>query len=282
MGLLPTWSRGHALTVRRGYPQTMHWRFFRTPPLAGTANMGIDRALMDRARETGEGVVRVYEWRTPTISLGRNQTAIGHYDADLANAAGLDVLRRQTGGRAVLHHREITYAVVAPCDHDESLRMQYNTINEALVRALRTLTVDARIVERTMRMPKPGGAPCFEMPAPGEIAVGDAKLVGSAQLREDGAFLQHGSILVHDDQGLLEHASLRPGLPTALAPVATLHGTLGRDVAAAELADVLFSIVSDSWDKTATPLNKGEMDAVMRVAQDAEVLYLSPEWTWRR
>ncbi len=243
-------------------------------------NMGVDRALMDRARASGEGVVRVYEWSAPTISLGRNQSARGHYDAELARNAGLDVVRRQTGGRAVLHHREITYAVVAPCDDDASLRTQYNTINAALVSALRSLNVDAQIVERTMRMPKPGGSPCFEMPAPGEIAVGDAKLVGSAQLREEGAFLQHGSILVRDDQGLLAHASLRP--QPALAPVATLRDTLGRDVSAGEVADALFAVVAQAWDPAATPLNEDEVAAVMRRAQDAEVLFRSPEWTWRR
>src|SRR5687768_14706976 len=92
----------------------MRWRVLLTPPLPGADNMALDEALLERARDSGEAVARVYTWSRPTLSLGRNQTAAGRYDLALAAALGIDVVRRPTGGRAVLHHRELTYAVAAP------------------------------------------------------------------------------------------------------------------------------------------------------------------------
>lgn len=268
--------------ANESYPPTMLWRFLTSPPLRGTLNMAVDHALLERARQSNEGVIRIYEWSTPTVSLGRNQKAVGQYDAALARAGGVDVVRRLTGGRAVLHGREITYSVTAPCDSDVGLREQYNAINQALLAGLRALGVRADIVERRKRMPSPGGgaAPCFELPAPGEIAVDGAKLVGSAQVRENGAFLQHGSILVHNDQHLLARASLN-ALP-ALPSIATLSTLLKRDVATQEFAASLFAVVSRQWDRSATPLNEEETRHLMDAARKAEATYHSPEWTWRR
>ena len=100
----------------------MRWHLLLTPPLPGVDNMAIDDALMARARRTGEGVVRVYSWAEPTLSLGRNQWTAGVYSAERAHAVGVGVVRRATGGRALLHSREITYSVTAPAPPDESLR----------------------------------------------------------------------------------------------------------------------------------------------------------------
>src|SRR4051812_21636868 len=92
------------------------WRFLVTPPRSGAENMARDIALQERASRTGEAVFSIYSWSTPTLSFGRNQPAIGLYDLDKIQALGIDVVRRPTGGRAILHHREITYSVTAPID----------------------------------------------------------------------------------------------------------------------------------------------------------------------
>src|SRR4051812_35496724 len=105
------------------------WRFLLTPPASGAENMALDEALMDRARKTGEWVMRVYSWTRPTISLGRNQTARGHYELEAIRADDIDIVRRPTGGRAILHHREVTYSVTAPCDEAGDLRTSYARIN---------------------------------------------------------------------------------------------------------------------------------------------------------
>src|SRR5512142_1385967 len=100
----------------------MHWHLLVTPPAPGAENMAVDEALMDRARTSGEGVLRMYGWSAPTLSLGRNQIAKGRYDLARAAAEGIGIVRRPTGGRALLHHREITYSVTAPVQFGTTLQ----------------------------------------------------------------------------------------------------------------------------------------------------------------
>jgi lipoate-protein ligase A len=254
----------------------MLWHLLLTPPATGPLNMAIDEALLDRARATGEGVVRVYSWSRPTISFGRNQRACGAYDPARATAAGLDVVRRITGGRALLHHREITYSVTAPVQ-DDDLRTSYTRINALLVDALARIGVAAVVAGRTERLPPPGSAPCFELPAEGELVHAGRKLVGSAQVRDQGAWLQHGSLLVHDDQLRLRDAAVHELPP--IPPAATLHDALCREVQPAEFATALFGAVRNGWDAAAREMviDDGLADRARALADR----YAAPEWTWR-
>lgn len=254
----------------------MLWRLLLTPPATGPLNMAIDEALLDRARATGEGVVRVYSWSRPTISFGRNQRACGAYDPARAAAAGLDVVRRITGGRALVHHREITYSVTAPVE-DEDLRTSYAGINALLVDALARIGVAAVVAGRTERLPPPGSAPCFERPAEGELVHAGRKLVGSAQVRDHGVWLQHGSLLVHDDQVRLRDAAVDELPP--ISPAATLSEALCREVPPAEFASALFGAVRDRWDPAAREIMID--DGLADRARALTVRYATPEWTWR-
>lgn len=255
----------------------MNWRLLLTPPFGGARNMAIDEALLERARRTNEGVVRVYSWTRPTISFGRNQRACGVYDPALAERAKLDVVRRMTGGRALVHAREITYSVTAPVRDGEDLRGSYAQINALLVDALTRLGVSVTIAGRTARLASPSAAPCFELPAEGELMHDGRKLVGSAQVRHDGSWLQHGSVLVHDDQSRLQEASANGAL--ALARAATLREALQRDVTPGEFAAALFGAVRDTWDAEAAELPfDGVLDGRAAVL---EARYASAEWTWR-
>lgn len=256
----------------------MRWHLLLSPPADGARNMALDEALMARARRTGDGVVRVYEWAAPTLSLGRNQRARGVYTAERAGEAGVAVVRRPTGGRALLHHHEITYSVTAPAPAGVSLTASYQAINALLADTLRTLGVAAEVAEPGERFPPPGSAPCFERPAPGELHVGGRKLVGSAQYREQGALLQHGSILVHDDQAMVVRLAAAPvGTP---APAATLADLLGAAPSAAAFAEALFAAVRRTWDAGA-----GALADEASLALDAEAArrrYTDAAWTWRR
>ncbi len=260
----------------------MRWHLLLTPPLDGADNMAIDAALMARARRVGDGVVRVYSWAEPTLSLGRNQYAREVYSAQRVRAHALRVVRRATGGRALLHHREITYSVTAPAQPHESLARSYSAINELLLATLRTLGVDAQLSPSGERLPPPGSAPCFERPAPGEVMLDGRKLVGSAQCREHGAMLQHGSILVHDDQAIVaELAGLEEGtIPAA----ATLFGALGREPGPGEFADALFAEVRRSWDADAfaLPLDPSLDPSLDAARREARARFLDDSWTWRR
>jgi len=254
------------------------WRLLLTAPLDGVENMALDEALMARARATGEGVVRVYSWSAPTLSLGRNQRALGVYTAERSAARGVLVVRRATGGRALLHHREITYSVTAPAPAHESLARSYHAINGLLLTALHALGVAAQVAERAERLPPPASAPCFELPASGELMVDGRKLVGSAQYREQGAMLQHGSVLVEDDQALVAELSAVPVGTTM--PAATLFESLGRAPSPRDLADELFAAVRDAWDPTASVLDARACEG--DVLQLARARFSDHAWTWRR
>jgi lipoate-protein ligase A len=256
----------------------LRWALLRCPPASGAANMAVDEALLERARRTGEATLRVYAWARPTLSFGRHQKARDFYDAERLREAGVDVVRRPTGGRALLHDREVTYAVAAPETHGRTLRESYARINRLLVDALRALGVEARVASPTGRAPLPDGAPCFETATGGELVVGEAKLVGSAQWRQDGALLQHGSILVDDDQTLLAALASR-ALPV-VSPPATLRGALGRAPSMDEVADALFAAVRAREDAGARPL---AMDAeLLADVSRLQARYESDRWTWRR
>jgi lipoate-protein ligase A len=157
--------------------------------------MAVDVALA-RHRRPGEGVLRFYRWTRPTLSLGRHQSCELRYDPLAARGLGVEIVRRPTGGREVLHDRELTYAVIAPFAGPGSLRLLYAEINDALLHALALLGVSAERAPATGRVPSPNAGACFARPAPGEIMVGGRKLVGSAQVRIGPTILQHGSILL--------------------------------------------------------------------------------------
>lgn len=248
--------------------------------------MAVDEALMARARETGEWTLRVYAWSRPTLSLGRNQTARGGYDLGRLEAHGVDVVRRPTGGRAILHHREVTYSVTAPAADAGDLRESYARINRLLITALRALGVDA-IVAGTADAPRasndgstgqPGLLPCFHHPSPGEIMTDGRKLAGSAQWRCDGALLQHGSILVDDDQLQLASLMANPGPP--IPKPATLRDALGRAPSQREVADALFHSVRQLEDASARELCSDPL--LDEHTQALRSRYLDPAWTWRR
>src|SRR3954469_10190523 len=108
------------------------WRLLVAPPRSGAENMARDTALQARAARTGETVFTIYSWSAPTLSFGRNQPARGRYDLRMLRASGVEVVRRPTGGRAILHHREVTYSVTAPIDGSLPLRGTYTRINRIL------------------------------------------------------------------------------------------------------------------------------------------------------
>lgn len=254
------------------------WRLLTTPPGTGAENMALDEALMERARETGDWVLRVYAWSRPTISLGRNQSARGRYDLNEIARQTLDVVRRPTGGRAILHHREITYSVTAPVFDAGDLRESYERITRLLIDALRCLGVEAAAATPAKRAAAPGLSPCFDEPAAGELTVSGRKLAGSAQWRSEGALLQHGSILIEDDQSLL--AALTLGEVRPIPRPATLAESLGRVPSLSEVAASLGDTVRALEDPDMRTVT---IDAKLRARAEALVVrYLDDGWTWRR
>ena len=231
--------------------------------------MAIDHALLDRAAARGDAVLRIYAWSRPTLSLGMHERARVSRAALAAQAAqGVDVVRRPTGGRAVLHDHEVTYSVTAPV-RGVGLGDSYRAINALLIDAMARLGVRVTEAPRRGRATAPDGALCFAEPNVGELVASGGKLVGSAQRRDEHAMLQHGSILLEDDQVRL--GSLR---------AATLNGLLGRPVAFAEVRDALVAALAAALGVgTVDPLDDPSLPPATTAHRTR---YASDEWTWRR
>lgn len=212
-------------------------------PGDGARNMERDRALLAAHRPGQDPVLRIYRWQPPALSIGYNQ-AESAFDDEAVAAAGLDIVRRPTGGRAILHADELTYAVVGTSPgpvFGATLHETYMTINGFLVDFLRGQGAEVEISEGESRA-EATGAVCFKSAGRHEIAVAGRKLVGSAQRRSGDCFLQHGSILT--GPGHL-------GLPEVLRP-----GTPGGEMTAKDLA----GLTTDLSQVLGRPLEQDDLD----------------------
>jgi lipoate-protein ligase A len=236
--------------------------------------MAIDQALLDLAVGQGLAFLRLYRWEPFCLSFGRHEPARRRYGRERVDALGVDTVRRPTGGRAVWHARELTYAVAAP-DSFGSLPDAYHRIHEVLAGAVRGLGAKAQLAAPPPRTPRPQDGACFASPVGGEVVVGGHKVIGSAQLRAPGAFLQHGSMLLQDDQRLVHDLA---GTPAGGRPEAALSELLGRTVSFGEAADAVIHATrawSDTW-------NRLEPEAILRLAQGHAERFRSETWTWER
>ena len=221
------------------------WRLLIDDDLPGARNMARDVATLEAvAADEATPTLRLYGWDPPCLSLGRHQ-GLDAANFEFCRSEGIDVVRRPTGGRALLHHLELTYAVIAPLNESpmpRGLQEAYRAICAVLVRAVRTLGVDAELTggEVNLQLPSPNTTiPCFEAPAGGEVVVGGRKLIGSAMRAHGGAILQHGAILLDWDgrlqagaMGLADDASLR-------RQVTTLRDELDRELPRAAIEEAL-------------------------------------------
>ena len=169
--------------------------------------MAIDSALLDEAEGSPDSttIVRFYRWRRPTISLGRNQRIDTAVDESLCSEQGVDIVHRPTGGRAVLHDDEITYAVVSNDStyFGDTIYANYKSVSEALCEAFNRLGVPATLAPETRRVAAHSSGndlPCFMSPSRYELTVQGRKIVGSAQRRLKRSFLQHGSMPIRCDR----------------------------------------------------------------------------------
>jgi len=184
------------------------WRYLPYAVYSGAKNMAVDEALlltMAHAEHPQQPVLRFYGWSPATLSLGYAQSYYKEVNEEVCQAEGVDIVRRPTGGRAVLHQYELTYSVIAP-EHDPHVSgtviESYLRISQALLKGLKALGVPAEMVA-CGGLNEASSSACFDAPSWYELVVEGRKLVGSAQVRKEGMLLQHGSILLHFDADLL-------------------------------------------------------------------------------
>ena len=255
---------------------TWYWQADRASD--GATNMSRDLALLDLAAERGVAFVRTYTWAPHTLSFGANEPALKRYDRARIEQRGLAVVRRPTGGRAVWHAEELTYSVTAPEGTLGTLAESYRVVHELLAEALATLGASFAFAEKPgTAAPLDAGA-CFASPAGGEVISALGKVVGSAQLRERGAFLQHGSILLGNRQELV--TEITRGTPPAPG-AASLRDVLGRDITAEEVAAAVRTSFQGRLGELAT------LDSQLSTALDMRAAmhrprFLDDAWTWRR
>jgi len=254
----------------------MRWRHWLDEPASGVRNMAVDHALAENCVATGEGVLRFYRWTSPTVSLGRNERALGLYNASDVSTHTIDFVRRPTGGRAVLHDRELTYAVACPLEDLDGLRALYRRVNEGLVRGLQALGADVALHQTEERAPAPDEGPCFRTPVSDEVIWRGKKLVGSAQVRIGRAVLQHGSLIVEGDQAMVSELK---GEEAGEQP-ATLDEVLGGvphwDELSEALREGVAGVLGGVWVPSVMSAVEGS------TASRWEGRYGSDEWTWRR
>lgn len=229
----------------------------------GPGNMAIDEALLETA-EAGTAVLRTYGWTEPTLSLGYFQ----NLDAARADPRwrAVPTVRRPTGGGALWHDREVTYALVIPRDHPLARRHVdlYEAVHEAIAADLRSLGANARRRGHGGEGDRP--FLCFRDADPSDVVIDGVKVVGSAQRRRAGAVLQHGSLL-------LAASPTAPELP-GLAEVA------GREIARLDWVERLGRLLAAACGLTPQP----DVATLTEQRRAAELRadYADPAWTGRR
>jgi lipoate-protein ligase A len=220
------------------------FRLLVTGPMDGAANMALDEALLrSRLDKTGPPTIRLFAWEPPTVSLGYGQPLDGSIDLDEAARMGIGLVRRPTGGSAVLHEGpdlELTYSVVGAAEDfsgADDLLATYRWIGTALAAGLKGLGAAVEMVPVQPSDPRSMPAFCFARTGSYELEVGGRKLVGSAQRRQGSGFLQHGSVMLGAVPDRLRRVFTGPAEP--LAGMTTLEAVLGRRPSFAETADAL-------------------------------------------
>ncbi|MDR4888894.1 biotin/lipoate A/B protein ligase family protein [Fredinandcohnia sp. QZ13] len=188
------------------------WRFIDSGNCSPEFNMALDEALLDWNSEGKiPPTIRFYGWNPATLSIGYFQKVEREIDLEAVKKYGLGFVRRPTGGRGVLHDQELTYSVIVSEEHPEmpkTVTEAYRVISEGVLQGFRKLGLDAyfavpRTAEEREGLKNPRSAVCFDAPSWYELVVEGRKVAGSAQTRQKGVILQHGSILLDIDEDKL-------------------------------------------------------------------------------
>jgi len=268
-----------------------NWRLLITGTATGAANMAIDQAIMEAVAEgRAAPTLRFYAWEPPCLSLGYTQP-LADVDLERLAAHGWNVVRRMTGGRAILHTDELTYSV-AVCAGDPivsgDIISSYRRISSAFVEGLRRLGAKPEADKRADGHPNAKGPVCFEVPSHYEITLDGKKLVGSAQVRKFGAVLQHGTLPLTGDIARICDALVFPSdeaRAEARARVyqraTTLESSLGRVVPWDEAAEVIAAAFADTFNLTFEVTDALSPQEAARAEELTAGQYASAEWNGR-
>ena len=249
------------------------WRLILHGPCGPAWNMAVDEALLESAAAGERGTLRMYQWCRPTVSLGYFQSARQPQLESLRKQDRVALVRRLTGGGAIVHHHEWTYSLTLPAGHPLARQHQalYARVHQGWVEVLQELGIAARVVEQPPSGPEPEPFLCFLRRSPGDVVApgphGTVKLAGSAQRRRRGGLLQHGSLLLE-----------KPAWPQHPVGLAEL---LGRKVDAQALLRDWLRRIEALLEAQLVPgqLTAEEKKQALRLLA---ARYIQPQWTLRR
>jgi len=272
------------------------WRLLDSGAADAFTNMAVDEAILEsHAAVGGPSSVRFYSWSPPAVSLGYGQSLASDIDPVMCRALGIDVVRRPTGGRAVLHDHEVTYSMVIRADDPRlasGILASYLTVSRALIRGLSFLGISAELLPPRRGVPAPSepmNPVCFAVPASYEVAVGGRKIIGSAQRRRHGVVMQHGSIPIAwdlDKMRAVFGVAPRNGLPAWEEPayhasMTSLQEAGGRVYESAEVVAALTRGIAETWKVELIPGQLTEAERQLSTHL-RDTKYRSEVWTWQR
>jgi lipoyl(octanoyl) transferase len=266
------------------------WRLLITPPARGAWNMALDESILEHiGRNESIPTLRLYAWNPACLSLGHAQP-YADVDIQRLKSHGWEVVRRATGGRAILHTDELTYSVIAPADEprvEGSVLESYNRLAQALLLAVKSLEIPVEMKEGKATDGTTPNPVCFEVPSTYEITVNGKKLIGSAQARKKEGVLQHGSLplagdltricqaLVFENESARENASKR-----LLERATTVESALGRGISWETAAQAM---VKAFEAQLGLSFERGELSESesKRTEELVKEKYAHPSWTER-
>jgi lipoate-protein ligase A len=249
-------------------------------PLDGSWNMAVDEYLFQSLTEEQQTIVRFYAWKNPTVSLGYSQKVLEIADVEFCKKNGIDIVRRMTGGKLVLHHKEVTYSL-ASSDTEvftATLADSYRIISEALMKGLEMMGLMPALASPAPQEYVRGNLPCFSYPSRNEVEVGGKKIIGSAQKRVGTKFIQHGSIPLEEDDDLLTSISFLEGAGEEVRMISLIEA-LGRTMDFNQAVDRFVQGLGEYFgvQLMRRTLGGNEIEAVRQLQKDK---YGNPAWTF--
>ena len=243
---------------------------------SGPYNMALDQALFEEYREESSPVIRFYGWNKPTLSLGYFQRSSRF--KFLENHGDIGLVRRLTGGRGVIHHLELTYSFIAGYDdlfQGSDLIGSYSIISDIFKRSFNDLGVEIG-VEKVKRGANSDN--CFEAPSLYEIKLDKYKVIGSAQYRKGGKFLQHGSIILDVDYDVFEEV-FKISRERMTKAVKGINSITGENFTVCQIADEIKKVLSEKFRLDESVPTEKELK---RAEELVSSRYSSKDWTFKR
>jgi lipoate-protein ligase A len=250
-------------------------------PLEGSWNMAVDEFLFLSLTEKPHTVLRFYTWKNPTVSLGYSQKVLEVADVEFCKKNGIDIVRRMTGGKLVLHHKEVTYSLTSSDSEifTSTLNDSYRFVSEALMEGLKKLGLAPTLASPAPQKYVRGNLPCFSYPSRNEVEVAGKKIIGSAQKRVGKNFIQHGSIPLEEHDNLLSSISFLERVEEDVRMI-SLTEALGRSVDFDQAVGVFKQGIMDYFGVQLKKRVLGEIEK-KSIRQIQRVKYGNLAWTFQ-